>query len=440
VAPTWTQFLLAIPVAMIAYTGLETISNLAEETRDPPRDVPRAFRWVAIAVFVIYLTLPLVALSALPVELAGGEFQTLLGLPPEEGGFENDPILGVVENLGLSEGSLLRGLEIYVGVLAATILFIATNAGVIGASRITYAMATYRQLPEVFRRLHPRFKTPWLALVVFAGLVSILTLLPGETTFLGTMYAFGAMLSFTIAHVAVIGLRYRYPHEELIFRARPNVWFRGVDWPLFAIVGGAATALAWLVVVVQEEGTRWAGLGWLAVGFVGYAVYRRFVVRVPMSVTVRAPVLVLGPSLTVEYRTIVVPVVRTAESEEALVAAARVADERAATVAIVHVIEVPLDLPLDVRLPDAEDAAHEILDSAAAFVESYGVRAVVRLVRARTAGPAIVEEADRRNAELIILGAPRVRIGRRKIFGTTVDYVLKHSISRVMIAAGRRAA
>jgi len=192
--------------------------------------------------------------------------------------------------------------------------------------------------------------------------------------------------------------------------------------------------------VVQEEDTRWAGLAWLAIGFVGYAVYRRFVVRERMGETVRAPVLVLGPSLTVEYRTIVVPVVRTAESEEALVAAARVADERAATVAIVHVIEVPLDLPLDVHLPDVEQAADEILDSAAAFVESYGVRAVARLVRARAAGPAIVEEADRRNAELVILGAPRVRIGRRKIFGTTVDYVLKHSPSRVMIAAGRRAA
>jgi basic amino acid/polyamine antiporter, APA family len=440
VAPTWTQFLLAIPVGMIAYTGLETISNLAEETRDPPRDVPRAYRWVAVAVFVIYLTLPLVALSALPVERVGGEFQTLLGLTPEEGGFQNDPILGVVDNLGIEEGALLRGLEIYVGILAATILFIATNAGVIGASRITYAMATYRQLPEVFRRLHPRFKTPWLSLIIFAGLVSILTLLPGQTTFLGTMYAFGAMLSFTIAHAAVIGLRYRRPEEEVGFRARPNFRLGGVDWPLFAIVGGAATALAWLVIVVQEEGTRWAGLGWLAIGFVGYAVYRRFVVRAPMMETVRAPVLVLGPSLTVEYRTIVVPVVRTAESEEALVAAARVADERAATVAIVHVIEVPLDLPLDVRLPDAEQVAHEILDSAAAFVEAYGVRALVRLVRARAAGPAIVEEADRRNAELVILGAPRVRIGRRKIFGTTVDYVLKHSRARVMIAAGRRAA
>jgi APA family basic amino acid/polyamine antiporter len=440
VAPTWSQFLLAIPVGMIAYTGLETISNLAEETRDPPRDVPRAYSWVAVAVFVIYLTLPLVALSALPVERVGGEFQTLLGLTPEEGGFQNDPILGVVENLGLDEGALLRMLEIYVGILAATILFIATNAGVIGASRITYAMATYRQLPEVFRRLHPRFKTPWLSLVVFAGLISILTLLPGRTTFLGTMYAFGAMLSFTIAHLAVIGLRYRRPTEELVFRARPNLRLRGVDWPLFAIVGGAATALAWLVIVVQENDTRWAGLGWLAIGFVGYAIYRRFFVREPMTTTVRAPAMVLGPSLTIEYRTIVVPVVRTAESEEALVAAARLADERAATVAIMHVIEVPLDLPLDVRLPDEEAAADEILDSSAALVEGYGVRAVVRLTRARAAGPAIAEEADRRNAELIVLGAPRARIGRGRIFGRTVDYVLKHSPSRVMIAAGRRAA
>ena len=440
VAPTWTQFLLAIPVAMIAYTGLETISNLAEETRDPPRDVPRAFSWVAIAVFVIYLTLPLVALSALPVERVGGEYQTLLGLAPEEGGFQNDPILGVVENLGISEGLLLRTLEIYVGILAATILFIATNAGVIGASRITYAMATHRQLPEVFRRLHPRFKTPWLALIVFGGLVSILTLLPGRTTFLGTMYAFGAMLSFTIAHLAVIGLRYRHPSDELVFRARPNLRVRGIDWPLFAIVGGAATAAAWLIIVVQEADTRWVGLGWLAFGFVGYAVYRRFFVHAPMGETIRAPAMVLGPSLTIEYRTIIVPVVRTAESEEALVAAARVADERAATVAVVHVIELPLDLPLDVRLPDVEEAANDTLDSAAALVESYGVRAVVRLVRARAAGPAIVEEADRRNAELVVLGAPRARIGRRRIFGRTVDYVLKHSPSRVMIAAGRRVA
>jgi APA family basic amino acid/polyamine antiporter len=301
-------------------------------------------------------------------------------------------------------------------------------------------MAAYRQLPEVFRRLHPRFKTPWLSLLVFAGLISILTLLPGETTFLGTMYSFGAMLSFTIAHAAIVALRYRRRGEEIVFRARPNLRLKGVDWPLFAIVGGLATGVAWLVVVVQEENTRWAGLGWLVLGFATYAVYRLRVVRVPLRATVRAPVMVLGPALTVEYREIVVPVVRSAESEEALVAAARLAAERRSRVAAIHVIEVPLDLPLDVHLPDAEGEANEILDNAAALVEGYGVRAVGRLLRARAAGPEIVAEADRRNAELVILGAPRARIGRARIFGRTVDYVLKNSTSRVLIAAGRRAA
>ncbi|MFL5672408.1 MAG: amino acid permease, partial [Chloroflexota bacterium] len=375
VAPTWSQFFIAIPVAMLAYTGVETVSNLAEEVRDPPRNVPMAYKLIAAAVFLIYFTLPLVALSALPVVQQGGEYVTKLGLPPDEGGFTNDPVLGVVKNLGLEQGPLLDGLEIYVGVLAATILFIATNAGVIGASRITYAMSGYRQLPLGFRRLHPRFKTPWVALVIFAGVIPMIVILPGQTDFLGTMYAFGATLSFTVAHASIVALRYRRPDAELAYRARPNLWFRGVDWPIFAVVGGIGTLIAWLVIVLQEPVTRWAGLGWLVLGFIAYAVYRRRFIREPLTATVRAPVMILGPSLTVEYRTIVVPVTRSAESEEALVAAARLADERRARVAVIHVIEVPLDLPLDVDLPDIEAEADDILDQSAAIVESYGVRA-----------------------------------------------------------------
>ncbi|MDX6470136.1 MAG: basic amino acid/polyamine antiporter, family, partial [Gaiellaceae bacterium] len=274
VAPTWSNFALAVPVAMIAYTGIETVSNLAEEARDPLRSVPRAISWVAIAVFAIYFTLPWVALSAMPVVKEGGHYITKLGQTPAQGGFKNDPVLGLVENMGL-HGAVLSGVKVYVGILAATILFIATNAGVIGASRITYSMASYRQLPEVFRRLHPKLKTPWLSLVVFAGIAPTLFLLSGKVDFLGRMYAFGAMLSFTIAHAAVIQLRRKGAGEELVFRARPNLRFRGVDWPLFAVFGGIATALAWLVVVVQSAATRWAGLGWLVVGFAIYITYRR---------------------------------------------------------------------------------------------------------------------------------------------------------------------
>ncbi len=437
VAPTWRQFFLAIPIAMIAYTGIETVSNLAEEARDPPRDIPRAITWVAGAVFAIYFTLPLIALSALPVHRTAHGYQTLLGLGPKDGGFQNDPVLGLVDHLGL-HGRLLHGAEIYVGILAATILLIATNAGVIGASRITYAMSTYRQLPEVFRRLHPRFKTPWLSLLIFAGLLSIIVLLPGQTDFLGNMYAFGAMLSFTIAHVSVIALRMSTRNDPEAFKVRPSLRIRGVDWPLFAVFGAIGTGIAWLVVVIQKPGPRWAGLGWLVIGLIGYVAYRRLVLRQPLTTTLHAPT-IIGRAIALEYRNVLVPVKPGRTSEEAIDLACRLAADRGATIAALSVIVVPLDLPLDTRLEEEERRADEALDVAAAIAELYGVKFTERLVRARHAGRAIVDEAKRRQSEIIVMGAPRAGRGQG-VFSDTVDFVLKHAPSRVMVVAGRKAA
>jgi APA family basic amino acid/polyamine antiporter len=434
VAPSWSAFLLAIPVGMIAYTGIETVANLAEEARDPVRSIPRSISWVAIAVFAIYFTLPWIALSAMPVVHEGGHYVTQLGQDPPTG-FKNDPVLGLVENLNL-HGFLLQVAKVYVGILAATILFVATNAGVIGASRITYSMASYRQLPEVFRRLHPKLKTPWLALVVFAGIGTTIFLLSGQVDFLGRMYAFGAMLSFTIAHAAVIALRARNRGEELEWRARPSIRIRGIDWPLFAIVGGLGTGIAWLVVVVQDAPTRYAGLAWLAAGFVFYPLYRR---RQHLDVreTVRAPI-PLGPAIALEYHSILVPVVAGDQSREAVEVAARLATERAGRIVLLRVIVVPLELPLDADLREQQQEADALLDVARATASAYGVRTIERIVRARHAGHAIVEEAERRGTEIIVLGAPRSR--HKNVFGHTVDYVLKHAPSRVMVAAGRRAA
>ncbi|HET7572005.1 MAG TPA: universal stress protein [Gaiellaceae bacterium] len=441
VGPTWANFLLAIPVGMIAYTGIETVSNLSEEARDPVRSIPRSIAMVAVAVFAIYFTLPMIALSAMPVRLVGGHYQTLLGLPPEQGGFANDPVLGLVENLGIG-GALLSGIKVYVGLLAATILFLATNAGVIGASRITYAMASYRQLPAVFRRLHPRFKTPWLSLIVFAGIVSIVVLLPGKTGFLSTMYSFGAMLSFTVAHAAVIQLRRRGGDDELAFRSRPNLRWRGVDWPLFAVVGGLGTFLSWLDVVVQYPSTRYAGLGWLAFGFAVYVVYRRRVLRAPLAATMRAPI-EIGPAIALEYRSILVPIAPGYPSDEAMDVACRLAAERRATIVALTAIEVPLDLPLDAYLPEQVAEANKQLDEARAIGETYGVRVIGRIARTRNAGRAVVDEATRRGSEIVVMGGPRrvrLRSGRRPIFGDAVDFVLRHAPCRVMVAAANEAA
>ncbi len=438
VAPTWSNLALAVPVAMLAYTGVETVSNLAEEAREPSRTVPDAYKLVAAAVFAIYLTLPLIALSALPVKLIDGQLTTLLALPPEEGGYANDPILGLVENLGIS-GSLLRVLQIYVGILAATILFIATNAGVIGASRVTYSMASYRQIPEVFRRLHPRFKTPVLPLVLFAGIAPILILLPGDVNFVGTLYSFGATLSFTVAHFSLVRLRMKQKGStETFYRARPNLVLRGIEWPVFAIVGGLATGASFLVIVAQNATTRWVGLGWIVSGFAFYIVYRRRFVKASLRETVKAPP-AYGPALALEYRRLLVPVVAGQPSDDALDVACSLAAERGARIVALNVLEVPLGRPLDDDMAELEDAANEELDEAIAIGNSYGIRVLDRLVRARSAGAAIVEEAERRGTEIIVIGTPRKSLtaSQRAVFGRTVDHVLRNAPCRVMVAAAR---
>jgi APA family basic amino acid/polyamine antiporter len=249
------------------------------------------------------------------------------------------------------------------------------------------------------------------------------------------MYAFGAMLSFTIAHVSVIRLR-SLGGDELGWRARPNIG----KWPLFAIVGGLGTGIAWLTVIVQDPPTRYAGFAWLVIGFVFYPLYRRRL-GLPLRETVRAPVVITAATL--EYSNILVPVAAGYPSDEAMDVACRLARERRSRIVAMTVVQVPLELPLDAYLPAEVEEADEQLDEARAIGESYGVSVTTRLVRARSAGRAIVDEAIRRNSEIIVMGGPRrVRLqsGRRAIFGDTVDFVLKHAPCRVMVAAARAAA
>ena len=157
----------------------------------------------------------------------------------------------------------------------------------------------------------------------------------------------------------------------------------------------------------------------------------------PLRRTVRAPVVITIGQL--EYSNILVPVAAGYPSDEAMDVACRLARERRSRIVAVTVVQVPLELPLDAYLPEQVAEADEQLDEARAIGESYGVNVVTRLVRARSAGRAIVEEAARRTAEIIVMGAPR-RERRGRVFGATVDFVLKHAPCRVMVAAAPQAA
>jgi APA family basic amino acid/polyamine antiporter len=151
---------------------------------------------------------------------------------------------------------------------------------------------------------------------------------------------------------------------------------------------------------------------------------------------------VIGPAVALEYRNILVPIAPGYPSDEAMDVACRLAAERRGRVVAVSVVEVPLDKSLDALLPEEVAEANRQLDEARAIGESYGVDVIGRLVRARKAGRAIVDEADRRGSEIVVMGAPQRRRPTRRsaIFGDTVDFVLKHASTRVMVAASRGAA
>jgi basic amino acid/polyamine antiporter, APA family len=430
VAPAWKNFLLAIPVGMIAYTGIETISNMAEEARDETKTVPRAIKGVVAAVFVIYAALPAVALSALPVHReAGGGYSTLLGVSEDKGGFAGDPVLGVVKHLHL--GGLQSAAEVYVGILAATILFIATNAGLIGVSRLVYSMGLHRQVPEGLRRLHPRYNTPWIGILLFA-VVACVTVIPGKADFLGNLYAFGAMLSFTVAHLAVIRLRAKEPDRTRPFRGPGTLRLRGRELPLFALFGGLGTGLAFVTVTILHAEVAIVGLGWLAIGMTLYYIYRR---RQGLDLT--ATVTVAQPTPVgrdVEYASVLVAFESAEYDPDLLSLAVRMSARRNRAIQVIVLVVVPSALPIDAPLPAVERAAKEVIE-AARVRGGRRVTGHIEKVRAGQEGHRIVEIARQMNAAAILMGRPS---GRASILNRTTETVLRERPCRILINSSPR--
>jgi basic amino acid/polyamine antiporter, APA family len=433
VAPTWGDFLLGIAVGMVAYTGIETISNMAEEARDASRTIPRGVGATVIAVVGLYAFLPAIALSAMPVtESANGEFSTALGTT-----YADDPVLGIVANLGLG-GGLENVMEVYVGVLAAVILLIATNAALIGVSRLTFSMGQHRQLPEILRQVHPRFKTPYVAIVVFS-IVAALTIAPGKTTFLATLYSFGATLSFTIAHVSVIRLRKLQPLAKRKpdrdgnppWRPPGSVRVRGVEVPMTAVLGGLGTAAAFVVAVALDPVILAVGGGWMAVGMATYYLYRRRQ-GLPLRGTVKVATLEPLGVEEVEYQSVLVAFEEGTFSKEVMSTAKALGARRRRAIHVLALVEVPTHLPLDAPLPKAESRAHSTIEQAK-LIAGQRVSGHLEHVRPGQAGKAIVEDAKAINAAAIVVPL-RYRNGA-PLYGKTLQTVLAARPCRVIISA-----
>jgi basic amino acid/polyamine antiporter, APA family len=440
--PTWKELIFALSLAMLAYTGIETVANMAEESKDPGKQVPKAVNLVVLAVLGVYAGISVVALSALPIVHHGVGYSAELkqsfstpGYATSLGGFfENDPMLGVVEHLGL-HGTVLKLARYYLGILAATILFIATNAGMIGISRLSWSLSEHRQLPRLFSQLHAKYRTPWFTLIFFSMLASTL-IIYGNTEVLGNLYSFGAMLSFTVAHAAIVRLRVSDPDRERPYRSPFGVRFKGAVIPMTAVIGGIGTAAAWVAVTVLHSEAKIVGIPWMVIGMGGYFVYRKRQGMDPRKSYKIEHAERPADFEELDYRTALVPIFGDDISATALGSAAKLIGEDGVLYAV-FVLPVPSQLSLESGLEEEEAQGRSVLESARIQARRLGIKIHTGLIRTRNPGAALVEEAERVGSDVIYWSAIHAPVGEQRI-GPTATYLLSRRPCRVIIETENR--
>ncbi len=440
-SPTWEDTVFATVLATGALIGIEAASGLAGEVRVGRRGLRRVVIVVSVAALVLLTGVSAAALMAVPVQNGSTELGSR---------FLEAPVLGMVSTL---DPEWLRHVFRYaVGALAGAILLTAMNGQMLGVARLSYSLATNRQIPSAVGRLHPQLGTPYVAIMI-AGVLAFALALPHDVKFLTGIFAFGAMLTFAIAHVSVIVLRFREAGRPSAFRVPLSVRFRGGSIPLPSALGALLSVGAWVSVVVLHDGARVVGGLWMAFGLALYVIYRRSQGK-PLRKRFTIPATALQETSDSEYGSILVPVFGESLDDDIVGTAGRLAAEQSeegagAVLEVLYVFEIPMSLPIDARVPDERvGAAKRVLARAKEVGEEYeGVEVATAMVRGRTVGQAIVSEARRRGVEAIVLAAEeptRVKGGailggrgrsRDRFVGNTTRYVVEKAECTVILTA-----
>jgi basic amino acid/polyamine antiporter, APA family len=433
-APSLEQLILACAVAMIAYTGIDTIGEMAGEARDPDRDLPRATTGVLGSAVTLSVALSLIAMMAMPVfRGASGAYTTRLVQGPPHGDVAY-PVLGIVSRLPLHVFS--NGLGYIVGLLVAVMLLVTAHAAVTSLSRLSYWLTQHHQLPARAAELHPSYETPYVAIAcatVAAAALVILQAGVGGASFLAGTYVYGALLAFTSVQVSIVAMRWRDPARYRPFEVPVNIPVDGRRIPVLAIVGALATAAAWIAVILLEPGPRYLGSAWILIGLAGYAAYRR---RRGLTLTeyTRRDLSQHGePGIAVAFQTILIPV-NTDQADlpaDVVEVAAHLAAERRPSLVLLAFTQIPLSEEMDMEIDDLDANVERLAAQARAIGEQYGIRVHTTHLRTRDPADSILAEATRRDSQVILLRATSLdRIARR---------IVAEAKQRVMIVQPERA-
>ncbi len=417
-SPTWSEFFKGVAMAMVAYTGIESIAQLAAESKRPVRTVPRAVVLTMGVLLFMYIGISLVALSTIDPKVLGTKYIL-------------NPVAAIVDALPFGS----KVLSPLIALIAAIVLAVAANAGMMGASRLSYNMGEYYQLPRFFYAIHPRFRTPIVALAFFTILASFVVLASrGSMDFLADLYNFGAMLAFLSAHLSLICLRIKKPEMKRPFRAPLNIPFGRYSLPLTAIIGALATFSVWCLVVITKPQGRYLGFAWMTFGVIMYFSYRKKSKLKAMGHVAIEEIKVPGYE-PLEVKRILIPT-RGGMQTETVQMACEIAKLHGASVTALQVIEIPASLPLDIKIPHRMALAEAILKRSEAIAREIGVDIDLSVVRARSLPDTVLEIAEKGNFDLLVLGSLKSsQEPKTKKMSMATDIILRKAPCRVWICA-----
>ncbi len=417
-SPSWGDFWKGTAMAMVAYTGIESIAALGAETKRPIQTLPRAVMIVMTVLVVMYMAISGISLSVMTPQELGTKYI-------------NDPIAGIVQNLPI--GSHILGP--WIGILAAALLFVAGNAGLMGASRLSFNMGEFYQLPNFFYRTHKKHRTPVVSLAIFGALAGIVIIWSrGKLHFLADLYNFGAMLAFFSAHLSLIVLRFKQPELERPFRAPLNIPFgKGVTVPLTAIIGAFATLAVWVLVVITKPEGRYLGFTWMILGVAMFVLYRKKKKMRPTTQVKIEKVKIPGYQ-PIEIKHILVPT-KGGEDTESVQIACELAKLHNAKVTAINLVQVPYSLPLNSPMPYRKLISQAILNRAEAIAREFNIEIETVMMPCRQIEDMVIHYAYEKQVDLLVLGSSKSVDHPHGGLGTIADRILHRAPCRVFITS-----
>jgi APA family basic amino acid/polyamine antiporter len=269
-SPTYPSFLYAVTIAMSGYLGIEVVSQSAGETRHAAKNIPRAVFLISGAVVAATFAFSTLALGIVPSQIFSSNSMAI-----------NYPLPFIISKL--PDGWIFGGLTALLGM---TVLLVASNAGIVGLSRITYAMSDEGVIPRIFSRIHRRYRTPYVSIIVFSLFtIGIVAAFSAQLDVLAEMYNFGALIAYMIVGLSLISLRnkekslirpFKMPGMiRITWKDKRTLEAREYTLPVFAVGCFVADFIIWILVVLLHPIGREVGTAWVLLGLLGYYLYSR---------------------------------------------------------------------------------------------------------------------------------------------------------------------